>query len=98
MWLARAHNVALKMPEGMNAHNVEQVMMPQNLNNPRSKLRMHRLVLKSTKHWFLLLDKFKEKLLKWIETKNWKPNVINFIKDYIDDLHATSHYARYDLG
>lgn len=56
------------------------------LIHPRSALSNAPLVLKPTKHWFLLLDKFKEKLLKWIETKNWKPNVINFIKSYIDDL------------
>lgn len=56
------------------------------LINPRSALSNAPLVLKETKHWFLLLDKFKEKLLKWIETKNWKPNVVNFVKSYIDDL------------
>lgn len=58
------------------------------LKNPRSKLSGAPLVLKKTKHWFLLLEKFKDKLLDWLETKNWKPNVINFVKGYIDDLHA----------
>lgn len=56
------------------------------LINPRSKLSDAPLVLKPTKHWFLLLDKFKDKLLGWLETKNWKPNVVNFIKSYIEDL------------
>lgn len=56
------------------------------LIKPRSALSNAPLVLKPTKHWFLRLDKFKEKLLNWIETKNWKPNVVNFIKSYIDDL------------
>lgn len=56
------------------------------LLNPRSKISDAPLTLKPTKHWFLLLDKFKEKLLQWIETKNWKPNVVNFIKSYIEDL------------
>ena len=58
------------------------------LKNPRSKLTNAPLTLKPTKHWFLLLDIFKERLQSWIETKNWKPNVINFIKDYIEHLHA----------
>lgn len=58
------------------------------LKNPRSKLNNAPLVLKPTKHWFLLLDLFKERLNTWLETKNWKPNVVNFIKNYIDDLHA----------
>lgn len=58
------------------------------LKNPRSKLTQAPLILRPTKHWFLLLDRFKERLNTWIETKKWKPNVINFIKDYIDHLHA----------
>lgn len=56
------------------------------LKNPRSKLTGSKLVHKPTKHWFLLLDKFKDRLLKWLETKNWKPNVINFVKGYVQDL------------
>jgi methionyl-tRNA synthetase len=56
------------------------------LINPRSKLTGSPLVLKSTKHWFLLLDKFKNRLKVWLETKDWKPNVMNFVKKYIDEL------------
>lgn len=56
------------------------------LINPRSKLSNAELVLKPTKHWFLLLDKFRPQLLAWLEKKNWKPNVTNFIKGYIEDL------------
>ena len=53
------------------------------LKNPRSKLTNSPLTLRPTKHWFLLLDKFKDRLNQWIETKQWKPNVINFVKGYI---------------
>ncbi|MBA2728631.1 MAG: methionine--tRNA ligase [Parachlamydiaceae bacterium] len=56
------------------------------LINPRSKLTNSALMHKPTKHWFLLLEKFKERLNAWLETKSWKPNVTNFIKNYIDDL------------
>jgi methionyl-tRNA synthetase len=56
------------------------------LINPRSKLTNSPLVHKETKHWFLMLDKFKDRLLAWLETKDWKPNVVNFIKGYINDL------------
>ena len=56
------------------------------LIKPRSKLSNAELSLKPTKHWFLLLDKFKDKLLQWLATKNWKPNVANFVKGYIEDL------------
>lgn len=58
------------------------------LKNPRSKLTNAPLVLRPTKHWFLLLDQFKDRLKTWLETKDWKPNVIHFIKNYIDHLHA----------
>lgn len=56
------------------------------LKNPRSKLTGSPLTHKATKHWFLLLDKFKERLKTWLETKNWKPNVVNFVKGYIEEL------------
>ncbi len=57
------------------------------LIGPKSKLSGAPLLLKPTKHWFLRLDLFKEKLLNWIEKKNWKPNVLNFVKNFIEDLH-----------
>lgn len=60
------------------------------LISPRSKITGAALVLKPTKHWFLLLDKFKEKLLNWIKTKSWKPHVLNFVKGYIEELHPRS--------
>ncbi|MDB6081353.1 MAG: metG [Chlamydiia bacterium] len=56
------------------------------LKNPRSKLSNSPLTLKKTTHWYLQLDLFKEKLTKWLETKSWKPNVVNFIKSYIQEL------------
>jgi methionyl-tRNA synthetase len=60
------------------------------LKNPRSKLTNAPLILKPTHHWFLLLEKFKERLIEWIDSKQWKPNVVNFVKGYINDLHARS--------
>jgi methionyl-tRNA synthetase len=56
------------------------------LIEPRSKLTGSKLTLKPTKHWYLLLDKFKDQLNEWLSKKNWKPNVINFVKSYVDEL------------
>jgi methionyl-tRNA synthetase len=56
--------------------------------NPCSKLTGSSLSSRATKHWFLLLDKFQDELSAWIEQKEWKPNVVNFAKHYIDELHA----------
>ncbi len=58
------------------------------LKNPRSKLTNKALTRKPTKHWFLLLEKFKDPLVSWIKSKNWKPNVVNFVKGYIQEMHA----------
>jgi methionyl-tRNA synthetase len=57
------------------------------LKNPRSKMSGTPLTSKMTKHWFLKLDLFKDRLLEWLESKQWKPNVMNFIKGFIRDLH-----------
>lgn len=57
------------------------------LKNPRSKLTNAPLVLKPTRHWFLKLELFKDRLVQWLQTKSWKPNVVNFIKGYIQDMH-----------
>lgn len=58
----------------------------EDLKNPRSKLTNSPLTLRKTTHWYLRLDLFKEKLLQWLGTKDWKPNVVNFVKGYIQDL------------
>ena len=62
----------------------------EDLKNPRTKIGGKPLVKKSTRHWFLRLDLFKDRLLKWLETKSWKPNVVNFIKKYIEDIRPRS--------
>lgn len=68
------------------------------LIEPRSKLTGSPLVHRSTKHWFLLLDKFQKRLSDWLETKDWKPNVLNFIKGYIQDLHPRAITRDSDWG
>lgn len=56
------------------------------LLNPRSTLTGSTLIRKPTKHWFLRFDLFKEKLSAWLAKKDWKSNVVNFAKSYIDEL------------
>lgn len=56
------------------------------LKHPRSKLTGAPLVLKGTRHWFLRFDKFKDKLDAFLKTRDWKPNVLNFAKSYLEDL------------
>lgn len=68
------------------------------LKNPRSKLTDAPLTLKPTKHWFLKLEMFKERLTEWLDSKDWKPNVVNFIKGYIKDLRARAITRDSDWG
>ncbi|MFQ5729693.1 MAG: methionine--tRNA ligase, partial [Waddliaceae bacterium] len=68
------------------------------LTNPRSKLTGAPLSYKATKHWFILLDKFKDRLMDWIVAKDWKPNVVNFAKEYIKDLRPRAITRDSDWG
>jgi methionyl-tRNA synthetase len=58
----------------------------EDLKNPRTKIGGKPLIMRRTRHWYLRLDLFKDRLLKWLEAKPWKPNVVNFIKKYIEDI------------
>lgn len=57
------------------------------LINPKSTITGETPVLKSTKHWFLPLNRYEDFLKEWIlvEHKNdWKPNVYGQVKSWID--------------
>ena len=57
------------------------------LINPKSTITNETPVMKSTKHWFLPLDRYSDFLSKWIleDHKNdWKPNVYGQVKSWID--------------
>lgn len=55
------------------------------LINPKSTLSGEPPVLKSTKHWYLPLDKYQPKLEKYIleDHQNWKPNVFGQCKSWL---------------
>ena len=57
------------------------------LINPKSTITGEIPVMKSTKHWFLPLDRYDEFLRKWIlvgHKNDWKPNVYGQVKSWID--------------
>lgn len=68
------------------------------LLNPTSKLTCSPLIKKSTTHWFLRFDQFKQQLTDWMGKKDWKPNVMNFAKAYIEDLKARAITRDSDWG
>ena len=58
------------------------------LINPKSTITGEIPVLKSTKHWFLPLDRYQDFLQKWIlqdHAKDWKVNVLGQVKSWLDD-------------
>lgn len=68
------------------------------LKNPRSKLTGSPLVLKPSKHLYLRFDKFKDQLAEWIQSKNWKDNVVRFAMQYINDLKPRAITRDSDWG
>ena len=58
------------------------------LINPKSTITGDIPILKSTKHWFLPLDRYQDFLQKWIlvdHAKDWKVNVLGQVKSWLDD-------------
>lgn len=58
------------------------------LINPKSTITGETPILKSTKHWFLPLDRYQDFLSKWIledHAKDWKTNVLGQVKSWLDD-------------
>ncbi len=58
------------------------------LINPKSTITGETPTLKSTKHWFLPLDRYQDFLSKWIlvdHAKDWKVNVLGQVKSWLDD-------------
>ena len=58
------------------------------LINPKSTITGDTPILKSTKHWFLPLDRYQAFLQKWIlvdHAKDWKVNVLGQVKSWLDD-------------
>jgi methionyl-tRNA synthetase len=58
---------------------------PTDLINPKSTLSGSVPVLKTTKNWFLPLDKFQHDLENYLSTKkDWKPNVMGQCKSWLN--------------
>ena len=58
------------------------------LINPKSTITGDTPIMKSTKHWFLPLDRYQDFLSKWIlqdHAKDWKVNVLGQVKSWLDD-------------
>jgi methionyl-tRNA synthetase len=57
------------------------------LINPKSTITGEAPILKSTKHWFLPLNRYESFLREWIlegHKNDWKPNVYGQVKSWVD--------------
>ena len=57
------------------------------LINPKSTITGESPILKSTKHWFLPLNRYESFLREWIlegHKNDWKPNVYGQVKSWVD--------------
>jgi methionyl-tRNA synthetase len=70
---------------GDQCENCGSTLSPSELIDPVSVLSGKKPILKTTKHWFLPLDKFQSRLEEYIlhENKHWKPNVLGQCKSWL---------------
>jgi methionyl-tRNA synthetase len=67
------------------------------LINPKSTITGETPILKSTKHWFLPLDRYQDFLKEWIlvgHKNDWKANVLGQVKSWLDDGLKTRAVTR----
>lgn len=87
---------------GDQCENCGSSLNATDLINPKSTISGAKPVLKSTKHWFLPLDRYEDFLRNWIlksHKKDWKSNVYGQCKSWIDEgLRARAVTRDLDWG
>ncbi len=78
-----------------------KLLEPTELINPRSKASGDtNLELRETEHYFLDLPKLRDELVDYLsrDKDHWRPNVINFARNYVQDLHGRPITRDIDWG
>jgi methionyl-tRNA synthetase len=86
---------------GDQCDNCGKLLEPTELINPRSKASGDTdLELRETEHYFLDLAKLSDALADYlsIDKDHWRPNVINFARNYVKDLHGRPITRDIDWG
>jgi methionyl-tRNA synthetase len=72
---------------------------PTDLVEPRSRINGEEPVFRETEHYFLDLPAFAETLGSWLQTRtNWRPNVLRFSQNLLDDLKPRAITRDLDWG
>ncbi len=84
---------------GDQCDNCGNQLDPVDLVNPVSKINGETPSFVESEHWFLDLPAFTRALGDWLGTrKSWRPNVLNFSVNLLDDLKPRSYTRDIDWG
>jgi methionyl-tRNA synthetase len=85
---------------GDQCDNCGNQLDPADLINPRSKINGETPVFVETEHYFLDLPAFAEVLGSWLQAKagQWRPNVLKFSLNLLDDLQPRAITRDLDWG
>src|SRR6202050_229891 len=85
---------------GDQCDNCGNQLDPADLINPRSKVNGETPVFVEAEHYFLDLPAFAEVLATWLKSKagQWRPNVLNFSLNLLDDLQPRAITRDLDWG
>jgi methionyl-tRNA synthetase len=85
---------------GDQCDNCGNQLDPADLINPRSRINGETPLFKETEHYFLDLPAFAEALGGWLQAKagHWRPNVLKFSLNLLDDLQPRAITRDLDWG
>ncbi|HEC21827.1 MAG TPA: methionine--tRNA ligase [Chloroflexi bacterium] len=84
---------------GDQCDNCGHLLDAVKLINPRSKLTGNTPVVRETQHYFLDLPRFKDRLREYLRDKDyWRPNVINFARNMVEELRGRPITRDIDWG
>jgi methionyl-tRNA synthetase len=84
---------------GDQCDNCGNQLDPADLGNPRSRINGETPDFRETEHLMLDLPAFSQSLGAWLETRtNWRPNVLNFSRNLLEDLRPRAITRDLDWG
>ena len=85
---------------GDQCDNCGNQLDPADLISPRSKINGETPIFTETEHYFLALPAFAEVLGGWLQAKagHWRPNVLKFSLNLLDDLQPRAITRDLDWG
>jgi methionyl-tRNA synthetase len=84
---------------GDQCDNCGNQLDPADLGNPRSRINGETPEFRETEHLMLDLPAFSQSLSAWLDTRtNWRPNVLNFSRNLLEDLRPRAITRDLDWG